>query len=85
MWVACRFCTAPWAIKMMAAMVAIGMRTRVTMRVRSTQKFPRVFDRFRVSPRMRATATAMPAAADTKFCTANPAIWVNWDIVSSPA
>ena len=57
----------------------------MTIRVRSAQKFPRVFDRFRVSPRMSATATAMPTAADTKFCTANPAIWVNWAMVSSPA
>ncbi len=34
---------------------------------------------------MSATATAMPTAADTKFCTTSPAIWVNWAIVSSPA
>ena len=33
---------------------------------------------------MIATATAMPAAADTKFCTARPSIWVRWLIVSSP-
>ena len=26
----------------------------------------------------------MPAAADTKFCTARPSIWVRWLIVSSP-
>ena len=85
MWVACRFCSAPWAIRTTAATTAIGRRTRTTIRVRSTQKFPRVFDCLRTSPRMRATATAMPTAADTKFCTASPAIWVNWDMVSSPA
>ena len=27
---------------------------------------------------------AMPAAADTKFCTASPVIWVRWLIVASP-
>ena len=85
MWVACRFCSAPWAMKMMAAMTAMGRRMRVTIRVRSTQKLPRVFDRFRVRPRMRATATAMPAAAEVNISTTSPAIWVNWDMVSSPA
>ena len=35
-------------------------------------------------PRMIATTTAMPAAADTKFCTAKPSIWVRWLIVTSP-
>ena len=33
---------------------------------------------------MSATITAMPAAADTKFCTASPTIWVRWLIVVSP-
>ena len=27
---------------------------------------------------------AMPAAADTKFCTVRPSIWVRWLIVTSP-
>ena len=35
-------------------------------------------------PRMSATTTAMPAAADTKFCTVRPSIWVRWLIVTSP-
>ena len=29
-------------------------------------------------------ATAMPAAAETKFWTDSPTIWVRWLIVSSP-
>jgi hypothetical protein len=33
---------------------------------------------------MKATATAMPTAADTKFWTASPAICVRNDIVDSP-
>ena len=42
-------------------------------RVRSTQKLPIVSLRRRVMPRTSATATAMPTAAETKFCTARPA------------
>ena len=33
---------------------------------------------------MSAAMVAMPAAADTKFCTASPTIWVRWLIVASP-
>ena len=33
---------------------------------------------------MSAAITAMPAAAETKFCTASPIIWVRWLIVDSP-
>ena len=39
---------------------------------RSTQKLPSVRRPRRTMPRMIATTTAMPAAADTKFCTAKP-------------
>jgi hypothetical protein len=80
-----RFCTTPEAPSTIAASAAIGSSTRVTVRVRSTQKLPIVFDRERTSPRTSATATAMPAAADTKFCTASPAICVRWLMVDSPA
>ena len=38
----------------------------------------------RARPRISATITAMPAAADTKFCTVRPTIWVRWLIVDSP-
>ena len=42
----------------------------------STQKLPsREPDRF-AKPRMTATQTAMPVAAERKFCTASPAIWL---------
>ncbi len=54
------------------------------MRTRSTQKFPIVSLRRRASPRISATATEIPTAADTKFCTVSPAIWVRWLIVASP-
>ena len=57
---------------------------RVT-RVISTQKLPTVLLWLRAKPRMKAKATAMPVAADRKFCTAKPAICEKYDIVDSPA
>ena len=47
-------------------------------RVRSTQKLPMPVGAERANPRTSATATAMPTAADTKFCTVSPAIWTVW-------
>ena len=38
----------------------------------------------RANPRTSATATAMPTAAETKFCTARPAICTRWPMVDSP-
>ncbi len=38
----------------------------------------------RVKPRISATSTAMPVAADTKFWTVSPSICVRWLIVVSP-
>ena len=55
------------------------------LRTRSAQKFPIVSASRRMSPRISATATARPTAADTKFCTESPAIWTRWPIVDSPA
>ena len=54
------------------------------MRVRSTQKLPSVSALRRAKPRIIATSTAMPTAAETKFCTARPAICDRYDIVVSP-
>ena len=45
-------------------------------RVRSTQKLPSLSVRDRVNPRIIAIATTRPTAADMKFCTASPDIWV---------
>ena len=38
----------------------------------------------RAKPRTKAMAMAMPAAAETKFCTVSPAICERYDIVVSP-
>ena len=79
-----RFCTTPWLASTIAITIASGSSTRIVPRVRSTQKLPIVAERRRTKPRISATATARPTAAETKFCTARPAIWVRWLIVSSP-
>ena len=44
-------------------------------RVRSTQKLPMPLASCRAKPRIKATASAMPTAAETKLWTVNPAIW----------
>ena len=53
-----------------------GSSSRIVARVRSTQKLPSLSVRDRVNPRIIAIATTRPTAADTKFCTASPPIWV---------
>ena len=79
-----RFCTAPSATSTTAPTTAMGSRIRKHPRTRSTQKFPTRSVRDRAKPRTRATATAIPTAADAKFCTASPAIWARCPIVDSP-
>ena len=54
------------------------------MRVTSCQKFPSSFAPRLAKPRMTAASTAMPTAADTKFCTPSPAIWEKYVSVVSP-
>ena len=41
----------------------------------SCQKLPSEAPERATKPRMTATATEMPTAAEMKFCTASPAIW----------
>ncbi len=69
-----RFCTAPCEIRITAIASESGIRIRTIVRVRSTQKLPRLREPVRVMPRIRPITTAMPAAADTKFWTVNPII-----------
>ena len=65
--------TLPRATRTTAMISESGIRMYSTPRTMSAQKFPMPFWCERVKPRTRATATAMPVAAETKFCTANPA------------
>ena len=46
------------------------------MRVMSTQKLPIDADERAAKPRISAKTTAMPVAADRKFCTASASICV---------
>ena len=50
----------------------------------STQKLPMLLTLCRAKPRMRATATTNPVAADRKFWTAKPAICTKYPIADSP-
>ena len=53
-----------------------GSSTWSVLRTRSTQKLPIASAARARMPRISATSTAMPLAADTKFCTARPSICV---------
>ncbi len=55
------------------------------MRVRSTQKLPMNRPWCRAMPRMRAATTAIPTAAEAKFCTVRPTAWTKSDVPASPA
>jgi hypothetical protein len=77
-------CTTPVAIRSTAPRNAIGSRMRIVLRTRSTQKLPSVSLRVREKPLTSATATAIPTAADRKFCTASPGIWAVKPSVCSP-
>ncbi len=54
------------------------------MRTRSAQKLPSVSPRLAAKARATAAATAIPAAAEAKFCTVNPAICERWLAALSP-
>ena len=78
------FWITPQATSTIANTNASGSRMRSVVRTRSTQKLPIVRCPARARPRISATITAMPTAAETKFCTVSPTIWVRWLSVVSP-
>ena len=71
-WNPLTFWITPPASSTTAASTESGSRIRSVPRVRSTQKLPIVPESRYDRPRISATATAMPTAAETKFCTARP-------------
>lgn len=71
-WNPAKFWMTPPASSTTAPTIDSGSRMRSVPRVRSTQKLPMVPEERYAKPRMRATATAIPTAADRKFCTAKP-------------
>lgn len=83
-WMPEKFWMTPHATSTIAATNASGSRMRVTPRTMSDQKLPSSPERERAKPRTSATATAMPTAAETKFCTASPPTWTTWPMACSP-
>ncbi len=63
-------------MKTTASSVDSGSSTYTVLRVRSTQKLPIPFTERRAKPRIKAKATAIPVAAEKKFCTAKASICV---------
>ncbi len=84
-WKPWKFWIMPLATITSANTIDSGSSRRSTIRVRSTQKLPTRSVLLRVKPRIRAATIAMPTAAETKFCTARPAIWTTWPSEASPA
>jgi hypothetical protein len=79
-----KFWITPPATSASAATNAIGSRIRTIPRTRSTQKLPIESACRLANPRTSAIATAMPTAAETKFCTARPPVCTRCPIVDSP-
>ena len=67
-----RFWITPEITSTSAARKDSGSSSRSVSRVRSTQKFPSRSVCRRVRPRINAATTAIPTAADRKFCTVSP-------------
>jgi len=74
----------PWVSRTSATRNERGSRMRTTPRTRSDQKLPMRPPPAPRKPRTRATATARPTPAETKFWTVSPIIWVRLPIVDSP-
>ena len=64
--------------------IASGSRMYRVMRTRSAQKLPSAPVPRRAKPRMTAARTAMPTAAETKFWTVRPTVWLRYESVASP-
>ena len=67
-----RFWITPQASSSTATTMLNGSSRRSTIRIRSTQKLPSSALLRAAKPRSRAAATAIPTAAEAKFCTVRP-------------
>ena len=67
-----RFWITPQASSRTATTMLNGSSSRSTIRIRSTQKLPSSLLFRAAKPRSRAAATAIPTAAEAKFCTVSP-------------
>jgi hypothetical protein len=66
----------PWETSSRAAMIEMGRRMYNTVLVISCQKFPMVREVCLEKPRIKTIAIHIPVAAERKFCTASPDVWV---------
>ncbi|MNJ70555.1 hypothetical protein D3C77_670260 [compost metagenome] len=66
----------PWLTSASASTKDSGSSTYIVQRTISAQKLPIVAELWRDRPRISANSTAMPVAADTKFCTVSASICV---------
>ncbi len=64
---ACNVCGMPSATKAKPITIEIGSSTWSVVLTRSSQKLPKVAAPFRAKARVKATARAMPVAAERKF------------------
>ena len=71
-----KFWIAPWLISTIAARIESGSRMYRQVRITSCQKLPSDLPLRPTMPRIRAIATVIPTAADAKFWTVSPAIWL---------
>ena len=71
-----KFWITPWLTSARARISDSGSSTYSVLRTMSVQKLPSVALQWRASPRINANSTAMPVAADTKFCTVSASICV---------
>lgn len=66
----------PWLTSNSASTNDSGSSTYIVQRTMSAQKLPTVAEQWRDRPRINANSTAMPVAAETKFCTVSASICV---------
>src|SRR5271157_3349232 len=70
-----KVCTHPWDTKKTAKM--LDKKSKITVPLtKSDQKLPSFVADFLANPRIVAIKMAIPVAADKKFWTVNPSIWV---------
>ena len=75
-WYCLKFWTTPCDTKNKETTIDSGNKIYNNDLVKSTQKLPTSFDFLFIKPRITATNTEIPTAAERKFWTDNPNIWV---------
>ena len=68
--------TTPWVVKNIAKTIDRGNSIYNVDLVKSTQKLPKFLVFVFINPLIKTISTHIPTAADKKFCTVSPSIWV---------